>query len=69
MSLYDDVDREAVHDYYDELPYLCAEAQPDPSEYEYDADQRVVELSDYEIPVSAEDFIPADFEPSDDVPF
>lgn len=34
MSLYDDVDREALHDWLNERDALRADARPDPSEYE-----------------------------------
>lgn len=34
MSLYDDVDREALHDWLDERDALRADARPDSSEYE-----------------------------------
>jgi hypothetical protein len=32
-TLYEAVEREALHDWLDELPGLRAEARPDPSEY------------------------------------
>jgi hypothetical protein len=34
MSLYDDVDREALHDWLDQRDALRADAMPDRSEYE-----------------------------------
>jgi hypothetical protein len=34
MSLYDDVEREALHDWLDQRSALLADAKPDRSEYE-----------------------------------